>query len=750
MIYLGGKSSVCDGIVIYPDYEDRRQFYFLPPAPQLALDRASGRRVFKLIKFAAGTSDPTAEGDYGGVMLFDADLALSDAQRATLEAHVRTTFAVPAGALRISPLLYTSGEVRCYILGEQDWDANAPPERANLFVERLAGVGKPSLYGDNRASFSARLSREGATLFDASLRADGPIGISVVYTLKFNALQPAFNFKITAKWEQIYHYIEDKFGVDLFFVRYEDTTVVEELEARQLLVIEEVVYDEAASGDVDQLRKQLQQYVMETFFTPMLTAGEPKTNKVPGMVGDIARSLLVVPTFGHQRRELTQHELRSLSFEVSRVSAVERTIYPQANLMAMLSPDEVPGYTLEVDVDDDDFYKTVSVECVPGGFDFASSKVAYVHPRIVYGSAPEQHNDATLATPTEKLRFKAPLQREHGYRYRSSYEVAFTAPRDAALDAIYGGDLTLRSAETEHTERVLPINPMELVSLTELEFQLQVGFPRDRYPQVEVELEHEDSSGYSVRRDFQLLGDVGSARFRARRRRGDTATTRYRLIYHPAVGKRIATDWNFADDPHVVIEDPQPSRFTVRVSVAEAQAELGWADVLVRYPDASGVDDQETRLAFEGDNKPQIWRVSTSNLQRRRYEYRFSMFLKDNTLIETPGWIESDAPNLVIGRKISSQRTVSVQAGGKTTFEEAELRRVEISVWPLDQQRGALPDLVLESELEQKEFTYRALDPTHVGYAYELFYVWRDGRTRTVSGTSQTGSLTLLVPIQVH
>jgi hypothetical protein len=114
-----------------------------------------------------------------------------------------------------------------------------------------------------------------------------------------------------------------------------------------------VIYDPAASGDLDLLHKTMQTYILETFFTPVLAPGEPKTNRIQ----DVLRSTVLTPSMGFKRRELRQNELRLLSFETSRVTAMEREIYPQAKLLAMISAGEVGDYIQNVNSDNDLFYR---------------------------------------------------------------------------------------------------------------------------------------------------------------------------------------------------------------------------------------------------------------------------------------------------------------------------------------------------------------------------------------------------------
>ena len=316
MIYLDDQYIYHKGIMVLPDYSNPKQFYYLPPPPRL-VDDPDGGKVFKIIKLTGGLTDPTDRENSlnTGIVFFDCDLSLTEQELSDLESAVRSQVGSQLGSddeINLSPVFYKDGEVTCYVLGEQDWEETEVKEgeRSNIFVEKLAGFGKPSLYGDNRASFSARMTQEGATALSASFAEGNVIGISVVYTLKFDALRPAFTFKVKADWERIYHYLEEKFKLDVFFVTYEKTEIIEELEENKLITFEEVIIEEGAKSEVRELRKQLQEYLLETFFEPVLSAGEPKFGRVPGLVHDVLRAGIIVPTIGYRRIELTQEETK--------------------------------------------------------------------------------------------------------------------------------------------------------------------------------------------------------------------------------------------------------------------------------------------------------------------------------------------------------------------------------------------------------------------------------------------------------
>ena len=75
-------------------------------------------------------------------------------------------------------ITYTKGETQLFVAGSD-----------GTFVEKLHNPGKPSLYGNNVATFALELTEEGATFFEQAMQGAGGT-VSVVYDLWFWARLP--------------------------------------------------------------------------------------------------------------------------------------------------------------------------------------------------------------------------------------------------------------------------------------------------------------------------------------------------------------------------------------------------------------------------------------------------------------------------------------------------------------------------------------------------------------------------------
>ena len=190
---------------------------------------------------------------------------------------------------------------------------------------------------------------------------------------------------------------------------------------------------------------------------------------------------------------------------------------------------------------------------------------------------------------------------------RSDFGVRNVAARIASLPSIRASSLTSRALSLSSSR----------------------GFPSDRYAAVIISLKYEDSAGYGVERSYRLGARHRPAPSAFVALPGSRGVCRFRLQYYPTAGAPITTDWQIATESIVVIDDPFPQNFLVRVYVAEPREELGWADISLRYEDPHLPGSyQEGRMFFDQDLKPQVWKVSAPDPRARRYQYRFTLFLR--------------------------------------------------------------------------------------------------------------------------
>ncbi|MEU4878124.1 hypothetical protein [Streptomyces sp. NPDC021608] len=213
MLQLGTTSWLVDGVEVFPDHADPNQFWYLPAPVTLAQDDQGP--VFTLITWRDKAGDAASVG--GGFLMFQTALRLDT----EAESRLRSRLSERApGTVKLSPVPYDEGDVQCVALDVQGpgGTVNTLPPGAFQAVETILGSAVPSLYGDNTAMFSLRLSSEGATLLKQVFRAGGtPVG--VIYRLRFTALRPALSVTITANMHRVYSELAVGIDAQIYWAR---------------------------------------------------------------------------------------------------------------------------------------------------------------------------------------------------------------------------------------------------------------------------------------------------------------------------------------------------------------------------------------------------------------------------------------------------------------------------------------------------------------------------------------------------
>jgi hypothetical protein len=215
VLYLDAPIGPILGLMIFRDHADPSLFYYMNDRPRLA--RNDGVPEFVFLKYKRDITDnPSLSAEDkerlgGGFLAFTVDLSVDE----EVMKQVRTRLsAFSGGTPKLTPVQFRKGTVRLSITKDLAGQPDAPAgtAAATTFFEEVYGATKPSLIGDNRATFGVMLNHEGATLMEAALKSGiSPIG--VIYDLEYLGLRPAFDVKIHADYKRIYTHLETQFGL---------------------------------------------------------------------------------------------------------------------------------------------------------------------------------------------------------------------------------------------------------------------------------------------------------------------------------------------------------------------------------------------------------------------------------------------------------------------------------------------------------------------------------------------------------
>ena len=808
MMYLHPPFYSFEGVAVVPDYDDPNQYYYYPNRPHLAVD--NGRPAIRLLVYKADLDElkPDEEA-VAGFLYFDTTLEWPEATLKKVAKKIQDDQRLDRPP-RLSPLLFKTGTVRLMFLDKtttppQPAGSGQPaggvqpaggtsgtPPAPERWVTKLESSGIPSLYGENRAIFSAVLTKEATQLmFDAF---DGFIPAGVVYDLTFVGMQRAFNVHVSADWSQVYHFLDEKFSLNLIFVQSDIEKVVSEMIEKKIIKIEaslEGVGDEGMENEFNEVRKQLQEFVLDKFFNPTVSPDKQSVGQsIPDGMISVLRTLrsLQYPSVGFSRRKIDATEIRSIDIDYTVSRAVERKIAPQAHLSLFYEDFKLTRDNVVTVVNGfDDFWKTTNFD-IAANADFDTDGLFGVNVDVAYGAdavvprpAASAGGAATTggattttgtsgttstagnttgtasnsgtsgvagagtgagatALPAEpRVTWSALLTKTTPRIKRSAWfdpaagrQFAYRYKPLFVPNAIPGPIQELKSAWQTDSGNVLVVTPGELYQKRRLEIQLAKNFPADLFPQGQVEIQYTDKvSGWTFHDSAVVDSTNPRAIFELRIPRGATPTISYRCSFVNASGSK-PSDWQTTDSDLVLIGDPRKNVFRVNILVAGDRSKIQELILNFRYEDP-GDGHAETRflrLTKANINDPQEWVFSTSDPKQHRYTYSQILMDTDGNIFET-GQVQEEKSTLPVGVVYAKRWEIRPEIIGPA-FADNGLDRIRVTLHYTDPPNQLSLDKqeVFQQPGKGEPWPLELKDPSVRSYTYEVGYVLKNGFER--------------------
>ena len=767
MIYLTTPAQY-EGVTVYPDYSDPRQFYYLPDRPHLAVDEHN-RPAVRFLVYKANLDDVSAgQETVTGFFIFDTSLAWPEATLTKVAQKIQDDYNLDQPP-RLAPLLYKSGTVRLVFLdrttalpgdkpdgsdgsgsgtSSSNSTTNTPPTPNQQWVIALESSGTPSLYGENRAIFSATLTKQATQLIYSAF--DGFIPAGVIYDLDFVGMQPAFNVHVSADWKTVYTALREGFRANVIFFSSDVEKVVNNLVDQKVITVKaalEGVGDEGMESQFNEVRKQLVQYVLDNFFKPVPYPDKPDQGGIGHDIGEGLREFhdLTSPLHvGYSRTDLTDDQVASMSIDYDVERAVERRIVPQAHISVFfqdynLTRDQV----ITVVNGADDFWKEVEFS-VSANADFNTDGLASVGVDVAYGGAiPPGANDTLWSFLLDKSHLAAQRSAWYdpkvGHTYQYRYDAIF------APNAVPGPELSASSGWRPQDGSVLVISPEELYLNRRVEFQFVKNFPVDQYPQVQVHLSYSDpASGWSHEDSGLIDSSKPSWVANFRSHRAATQEVRYRFSYQHSAGP-VETDWQATSGELVLVQDPRHP-FRVRILVAGDRSKI--EDLLLdfRYEDPAHeiVETGSVRYNQKNINDPQEWDIPLADQSKHVYSYNQTLVDTDGNVITT-GWVQDDRNTLPVGVIYAKRWDVQPQVVG-ATFDQNGLDTIKLSLHYHDDANNysADKDMLFSQPGKGESWPLQLKDPSVRQYTYNLTYVLQTGFERSLGPLTSSDTFLII------
>ena len=215
MLDLGKQYGTYRGISFYGDHEDEGLVYYLPNEVKLAKDKNSHYEM-DLMLFSEGnivSKEAINFDDTAGAILQMGVICTADERTLdrALDELRRNVDTLPEN-IRVMQPTWKEGTVDMIILDKQK--DNQSNENTTGFVKSILGSQKPSfMTNDLKSIFNVRLDRRGSELVYKAIEGSKSSLAGVMYDLKFAALQPTANLRISANLSKCQETVEHELGL---------------------------------------------------------------------------------------------------------------------------------------------------------------------------------------------------------------------------------------------------------------------------------------------------------------------------------------------------------------------------------------------------------------------------------------------------------------------------------------------------------------------------------------------------------
>ncbi|QJW55790.1 hypothetical protein HL670_02676 [Serratia plymuthica] len=548
MLLLRARTETIKNITFFADDSDDNQFWYLPGDIHIA--QQGEKPVFSLIKYTGDGSD-----QQGGYINFEVNTAIDDAVLdSAFNEYLRKLHVDPKNA-RKAQVPYDKGTVNFFVLDVGS--ANG----------ELISAQCPSLFGNNSAIFSAKLTPEQAVILEAAFnQAQAPA--AVAYNLSFTGITPALKVEVEARFESLYKEFDLKFGANIpipvetpasFWLGFD--SVIKKLQQDQKLIIKvtESMPSEEEAKEKEWALQFVKEEILKSFFTASLKPNDDSNTQAKSASDSILDSLIssgkdgeeggkggLFPSASLEIKLVRIEETKSLNFNYTSSKALSQSAVPQNFIGSdILRAKKEPPYFIEVNVNDPFFQRIDFTVLGPDGFEEYGIKAAtfsLTYNQKVYTAEPFVADDGKWTKNIARSRDSKEL-------FQIQSEFVFRSAASSGWEGRSSYQSPSQSAST-----LLNLDPAAVLTFNEIAIFLDRKFSWENYNQVIVELDYIDDKLSRKTKKYPFSQD-----------NSDSKTFKYRCPTETPgwLTTRLPTFWSVVARPYataVKIRRPSLSR----------------------------------------------------------------------------------------------------------------------------------------------------------------------------------------------
>ncbi len=734
------------GLTILRDDESISSFFYLPRTMRIA--DVAGKKAFTFLKYQLPVERETKDDKGGGYLVFTTELV---EDQKWLDTEVLPKIATRMRAENpnnpnlpppsLKAIDFISGEVRLLLMKD------------GRFVTEIQ-AGRPSLFGNNTASFAVELKDLGAQLFYDALKKGAGIA-AIEYDLLFDTRLPAVHVSAhgdstvvrTAVMGYTTSQVDDSdtWGNDTSTTVAHRTSVSESMESMGLVTVN---IDKGSSGikdeDVEALRafafSKLDDWVKDHF----LKGGTIATDE------DRKSDWM---SFIHE----DTHEVFNL--DLVQRDVVQRQYNPSAQLTPAFLGDDIDNLVLDIDLGTAEWYFNTLTVNVDTNLDFDKYDdiVHSVIGHFSYEGVKDGQNitkrDSFAFTKSDRApkvfttRIAAVGKDEYSVEVEINYKVGPVTSAKLYSDTSNVRDYTLRVPN--------PGVMHLLISATDLQ-----AFDTQKMTSVEVEIKYGDE-GKGVPEVIEkviLTKAAASVDYKRAIYASWDQPYHYRttfVINDDNGPQRLTGEWITEEhDPntqtaYLSIGTPFDNLFHLAMLPSVDWSEVQTVIVDLDYADPKNDYRQSRTIAIDEANSTTlsqpVWKFPLRDKNNRGYRYAVKVLNKDGTVKSVdfkPA--ETDSNTLIVGD--AQAGVVKVEVDPSDTGVGDKLRRVVVRLRYLDEPNNVRDEtaLVFRDATPQTWSIARSNAAVNT-YTYDVDYVWADGTPPssahglqgTISGTQE-------------
>ncbi|MBY5974194.1 hypothetical protein KUV28_17690 [Ferrimonas balearica] len=724
-----GKSQMIEGVTVYEDADEYQKFYLVGGEPGYKTD-AQGRPSLSLFKYRFPVDREDGRVGGGFVLLdvsFSVSLAKQEAVRQVLQPQVNRKARELGEApptVEFAPVRYIDGTCNL-IIAEAD----------GTLVEKVSGSGKPSLYGENTATFGVELTPEGATFFEQALQSQGPV-IGIEYDLTASATLPPITAHSHFHAERFYKFHQEVNTEMRFWREDERTEIIRERMKSTESITMEIDFGELT--DAEQ-QEEIRTWIMDTTSAAvernMIEAIAPvpeDKRDLPDKIEDVTRDF-------RQKRisdfELTFNERRP----------VEWNLRPNGSLPPFSTLTDIDGnalnwedYSRTIDLDDPEFRK-VRVNVMVNA-DFEELPLHSVEVKLTYKGRPmpnlapgEPEGETVMTDPTALGKFAAFIEND-SYDYDYSYQINYKNE-----NRIYQSD----TITTDEGNLTIGVGDLGILDV-------QIGVGDINWSEVSralVTFRYEDTGVAPIEQQISLTEAAPSHRIREVIFEPMRQYYSYQVKYFMKDGSEYVSGLEQSRSPDLFINDVFSKNRTITVNgLADFQTRVANIFVDLAYDDDENDHHLTKSMVLNASNVFGNWTFPVISATAGKVFYSGTVAFKDGTqqVIERT---EAETDTILVPRAPEAVLDVEVISD---LIDWSATRLVRVTLNYVDDENGVNESATMTfspTRMDPQTWSVPVMDASKMAYSYEWTFFNTDGSRITKGPTETTDAVLILDPM---